>query len=1333
MKKLVIFICIVFALGTHLLAQSTISFQGKLIEDGTPVNGNRNFQFSIPDVSWIETHSNVSVIEGLYSVTLGNGDTPTPLPQLFEGVSERQLIISVDGNVLTPVTLTAPYQNRYFDGDVTLDEGKIELLSQGVPVATISAAEGLDQNGDPIGEQFGLINLTQTGGGFQSFLGSGRLIFEDPDGGTVKNGSELNWNSMSIFGVDDEIDGQLVFNWMNGGAEGRNRGALFLWGDQATKDATGVDIWRAALNVRDDDYGKDVGWLALGGPHAGGSTPVGVTAFVEAGAFVTDDVGDNHGGKVFIRGVNSDDPLGSFEVLRDGDGNEWASLVVRSSDGTEKVIDPFSSGGNEPIDIVIDVPGGGEESVTVIRGVAQGVANGNWQRGIVGESNTDLGFNMGVHGIANAPAGNDEFSYGVYGTADGDGSGVHYGVRGEINNSPASLNIAVRGRAAAEGDGSEFAAQFGGWFNSQNNLTKNVGVRAFANTGTGSNNYGIWATAQGGDGTNYAGRFDGDIQINSDRMSMGRKDWESNPQLPFFAFRGTQELLGDVGDCDGDPNTADEPCPYLPDLIWMNVEEDGQGNEIGVLNLRSSDGTEFRIDPFGTGGGGFTDININDPDGNSIYSANVVSTDVGNGPEPPYAGESFHWGGGTPNVQIGAPIWENDNNGAKRGFISIYGGTPDEGGGWYRSFVNMSVNRENDNEYGIFGLEGPNSPNVSFSAHGYDGGSGADRPFFDMYGSTSSFDPNDNNCDDPNTTEFEPCINYPSLVNFDIQDDGNGNEIGVLHLRSSDGTEFRLDPFGLGDPNFQSLNVLSSDGQNNVVELGHHGQNGNIGFLHVKGSDGSNKANLYVNDDGNGNEWGSLNLSSPSGYDNISTNYKTWEPGNEDLPIFSMRGSLTQLGDIGDCDGDPNTAEEPCPFRPDLISLQVQGNGGASEAATLDLNNDSGSANVSLGLGGNNQDSPFMNFNWNGQVPMSLNTFEDGTSNLNINGPNGTQSVNIGNGGSDGNFGRISLMDNGGVNRVELNVSDQGAGELSLGSLSNTPNVSLGSAGTGGNFGQLTLHNDVGDPKAELIVNDDGAGSNFATLDLTNNWDNSAIHLNASSGSIRFTDSGGSDVWLNGLTLNGLNTNSIDKDFVNATTHVEVGNYFGSDAGSGPTDGGYIGADGSIDGANLHVRGNVDADGQVSAGGMVLSSDRRLKDNITPLSTALENTLKLRGVSYFWKDKLKGENRQIGVIAQEVEEIYPEFVHTDAEGMKSVNYSQMVAVLIESVKELNTRIESLEAENTELKASLVNSANTNTKSIDILTTQLNNLQQQINLLIKQPHTGNDDVEISEQK
>jgi hypothetical protein len=106
----------------------------------------------------------------------------------------------------------------------------------------------------------------------------------------------------------------------------------------------------------------------------------------------------------------------------------------------------------------------------------------------------------------------------------------------------------------------------------------------------------------------------------------------------------------------------------------------------------------------------------------------------------------------------------------------------------------------------------------------------------------------------------------------------------------------------------------------------------------------------------------------------------------------------------------------------------------------------------------------------------------------------------------------------------------------------------------------------------------------------------------------------------------------------------------------------------------------------VFSGTVTESSDLRLKSNISTLSNALDNTLALRGVSYTWKDENKTQATQIGVIAQEVEEIYPEFVRTDDEGMKSVNYSQMVAVLIEAVKELNAKIEVLESENTELRA-----------------------------------------------
>ncbi|HCD51908.1 MAG TPA: hypothetical protein DEQ34_05645, partial [Balneolaceae bacterium] len=90
--------------------------------------------------------------------------------------------------------------------------------------------------------------------------------------------------------------------------------------------------------------------------------------------------------------------------------------------------------------------------------------------------------------------------------------------------------------------------------------------------------------------------------------------------------------------------------------------------------------------------------------------------------------------------------------------------------------------------------------------------------------------------------------------------------------------------------------------------------------------------------------------------------------------------------------------------------------------------------------------------------------------------------------------------------------------------------------------------------------------------------------------------------------------------------------------------------------------------------------------DIQTLDNALENTLKLRGVSYTWKTDESNVAPQIGVIAQEVEEVYPEFVRTDSEGMKSVNYAQMTAVLIEAVKTLNAEIESLKKENNQLQA-----------------------------------------------
>jgi len=64
-------------------------------------------------------------------------------------------------------------------------------------------------------------------------------------------------------------------------------------------------------------------------------------------------------------------------------------------------------------------------------------------------------------------------------------------------------------------------------------------------------------------------------------------------------------------------------------------------------------------------------------------------------------------------------------------------------------------------------------------------------------------------------------------------------------------------------------------------------------------------------------------------------------------------------------------------------------------------------------------------------------------------------------------------------------------------------------------------------------------------------------------------------------------------------------------------------------------------------------------------------------VTYYWKDSVKDSTRQIGVIAQDVEKVFPEAVATDVKGMKSVAYGNLVAPLIEAVKELSNKIDNL--------------------------------------------------------
>ena len=91
------------------------------------------------------------------------------------------------------------------------------------------------------------------------------------------------------------------------------------------------------------------------------------------------------------------------------------------------------------------------------------------------------------------------------------------------------------------------------------------------------------------------------------------------------------------------------------------------------------------------------------------------------------------------------------------------------------------------------------------------------------------------------------------------------------------------------------------------------------------------------------------------------------------------------------------------------------------------------------------------------------------------------------------------------------------------------------------------------------------------------------------------------------------------------------------------------------------------------------TSDKRLKKDITQLDNALDKIIQIDGVNFKWKDKEKGTNLKMGLIAQNVEAVYPELVNTDPEGVKSVEYANLVAALIEAIKELKNENDALKS------------------------------------------------------
>ena len=102
------------------------------------------------------------------------------------------------------------------------------------------------------------------------------------------------------------------------------------------------------------------------------------------------------------------------------------------------------------------------------------------------------------------------------------------------------------------------------------------------------------------------------------------------------------------------------------------------------------------------------------------------------------------------------------------------------------------------------------------------------------------------------------------------------------------------------------------------------------------------------------------------------------------------------------------------------------------------------------------------------------------------------------------------------------------------------------------------------------------------------------------------------------------------------------------------------------------------------AGDLSINSDARLKANIISLGSTLAKLLKIDGKTYTMK-KDENKKQKIGVLAQDIEKVFPELV-SESNGVKSVNYQGLVPVLINALKEQDTKLNKQQAEIDELKA-----------------------------------------------
>lgn len=460
--------------------------------------------------------------------------------------------------------------------------------------------------------------------------------------------------------------------------------------------------------------------------------------------------------------------------------------------------------------------------------------------------------------------------------------------------------------------------------------------------------------------------------------------------------------------------------------------------------------------------------------------------------------------------------------------------------------------------------------------------------------------------------------------------------IGTLTLRGTDGSEFSIDSRGISENNGPTTEILVENENNDIVaSINSHESDRKKGFIHLYGETAPEtddlRAGLEVSDNGSGSSWGNLFLRGPAGDRHF------------------VEASVSNDSDGSDPDG---------------------------WSGKFDL---WGTNSPNVMMGGNNwESSDLPNITLYGNKPDEDNWYY-GHINLNV-GLDG-----------DNQWGQISLDANSGVPNFNFGAPGWENAELAdMQLFGNTPNPD------GGYYSNI-----------DLSVNEDEDGQQWGAMTFKEGEDYINIQIGAKHWEDPIDGAGRPYMLFKG--------NSPDDDLI----WIDVAEDGAEETGQiqlNSTDGAHFSINAHGINGDANINGNLNVEGDIThTGEITQTSDRKLKENIQQLQNGLSTILKLNPTTYNFRGNGEYKGLKLstglhyGLIAQEVEEVLPSLVknnlHTYSEisnspsgpdatfetesvktmEYKTLNYTELVPVLVKAVQEQQQEIDELREEVDQLK------------------------------------------------